>query len=299
LANLAAQQNAFTLAFVAMPFHLEGKRKREQAEEALSVLRSLCHGVVVVPNDLLLQQLDSHATALQAFELANEWIQRALRAIFKVLFARGYIQLSPQTLQQVLSHKGGKTLFALGQGKGENYVQAALQDLVLCPLLYTLEQSRKADHIALHMVAGSDLPLSGINAILSFVSEHFHALGKTCLGVFLDPSERQSLELCVLGSVDTEASGPHLTLDRAGVGLQGGDREAFSEAAAGPDLIERAFVSSKPEVKDSGCPVAQAEFTFVSQGHVRGFFDTSDKNAFQGEDLDVPTYLRRGIKLSL
>jgi len=31
----------------------------------------------------------------------------------------------------------------------------------------------------------------------------------------------------------------------------------------------------------------------------RGLFDETEQNLFNGEDLDVPTYLRRGIKIRL
>ena len=45
----------------------------------------------------------------------------------------------------------------------------------------------------------------------------------------------------------------------------------------------------------------QEEFGF--QGGVptenRGAFDKSDRNLFEGQDLDVPTYLRKGIKVSV
>ena len=31
----------------------------------------------------------------------------------------------------------------------------------------------------------------------------------------------------------------------------------------------------------------------------RGYFEKTDRNEYQGEDLDVPAYLRRGIKIKL
>jgi cell division protein FtsZ len=31
----------------------------------------------------------------------------------------------------------------------------------------------------------------------------------------------------------------------------------------------------------------------------RGSFDKSDRNLFEGQDLDVPTYLRKGIKVTV
>jgi cell division protein FtsZ len=43
---------------------------------------------------------------------------------------------------------------------------------------------------------------------------------------------------------------------------------------------------------------AQDEFGF-GEVESRGHFEKTDRNLFDGQDLDVPTYLRRGIKISL
>ena len=43
----------------------------------------------------------------------------------------------------------------------------------------------------------------------------------------------------------------------------------------------------------------QNEFHFVGEDEQRGYFDHTERNFFEGEDLDVPTYLRRGLKIHL
>jgi cell division protein FtsZ len=42
----------------------------------------------------------------------------------------------------------------------------------------------------------------------------------------------------------------------------------------------------------------QNEFSF-NELESRGYFDKTDRNLFEGQDLDVPTYLRKGIKIAL
>jgi cell division protein FtsZ len=46
---------------------------------------------------------------------------------------------------------------------------------------------------------------------------------------------------------------------------------------------------------------AKAEQNEFSFGEIesRGYFDKTDRNLFEGQDLDVPTYLRKGIKITL
>ena len=57
VAGLAAETGATVLAFATMPFSHEGERRMRQANEAAVRIGQKCHGLVVVHNDLLLQQV--------------------------------------------------------------------------------------------------------------------------------------------------------------------------------------------------------------------------------------------------
>jgi len=50
-----------------------------------------------------------------------------------------------------------------------------------------------------------------------------------------------------------------------------------------------------------GAKPTQEEFGFGGNvaSENRGTFDKSDRNLFEGQDLDVPTYLRKGIKVTV
>ena len=42
-------------------------------------------------------------------------------------------------------------------------------------------------------------------------------------------------------------------------------------------------------------------FDFMEESNQRGIFDDdlAEKNLYEGEDLDVPSYLRRGVKIAV
>jgi cell division protein FtsZ len=62
-------------------------------------------------------------------------------------------------------------------------------------------------------------------------------------------------------------------------------------APAGP--AKNGAKSDAPAAK-----TAQHEFGF-GEVERRGHFEKTDRNLFDGQDLDVPTYLRKGIKINL
>ena len=43
----------------------------------------------------------------------------------------------------------------------------------------------------------------------------------------------------------------------------------------------------------------QNVFGFMEKENQRGIFDESSRNMYEGEDLDVPAYLRKGVKIAI
>ena len=59
------------------------------------------------------------------------------------------------------------------------------------------------------------------------------------------------------------------------------------------------FGRRKPEPKVSEPKAEQSEFKFMEMSEQRGFFEDTPVNIRKGEDLDVPTFMRRNIKINL
>ena len=186
VAQIATEAGALVIAFVMLPFTTEGARRRQLADQALAELRQNCDAVIPLPNDLLLQHLPEDATVLDAFGQADAWIGRAIRSISAILFHTGLINLDFATLRRTFTPRGGKTLFGLGQGAGENCVAEALHDLMLCPLLHTPELSRRADRLLVNIVGGPELSLARVNEIVAAIAEKFGSREQTVLGAVID-----------------------------------------------------------------------------------------------------------------
>src|SRR5690606_14385868 len=173
VAEIASEAGALVIAFVTMPFSFEGGRRLKQAEEGLAALRRVCDAVIPLPNDVLLQEADENETVLDSFARADEWMGRGVKSIWAMLFKTGLINLDFATLRQVFQQRGGKTLFGLGEGSGENAVADTVSSLKLCPLLHTPEFSRKADRLLVNIIGGTDLTLPKVNDLMTAITEQF------------------------------------------------------------------------------------------------------------------------------
>ncbi|MSU49967.1 MAG: cell division protein FtsZ [Opitutus sp.] len=303
VAEIAAETGAVVIAFVTMPFSFEGGRRLKQAEEGLRALRQVCDAVIPLPNDVLLQEAAENETVLDSFARADAWIGRGVRSIWSMLFKTGLINLDFAALRQAFQHRGGKTLFSLGEGQGENAVADAIASLKLCPLLHTPDFSRKADRLLVNILGGADLTLPKVNEIMTAITDQFGRDSHIIMGAVIDEDMASRVEICVIGTSDMGGRGmPQRRLVAPGVkgkGSSSGGAVLRNETPAAHPPANVPGPAPEFDLKVvHGAKPSQEEFGF-GEVESRGHFEKTDRNLFDGQDLDVPTYLRKGIKISL
>jgi cell division protein FtsZ len=286
VARLAAQAGALVIAFAPLPFSFEGGRRLKQADEALRALRPVCDAVISLPNDALLQAAGAGETALNAFARGDEWIGRAVKAVWAMLFRTGLINVDFATLQSAFPARGGKTLFGLGSGVGENPAAAALESLRLCPLLATAEAARKADRLLVHLTGGADLTLDRVNEIMTALTAQFGREAHIIMGAVIDEALPGRVEIVVLGTSDLGSTSRR-------------PLSALRPRAAPASATNGGAAPAESVTTTAKAKAAQDEFAFGGEAESRGYFDKTERNLFEGQDLDVPTYQRNGVKIVL
>jgi cell division protein FtsZ len=306
VAELAAEAGAVVIAFVTLPFSFEGGRRRKQAEEALAELRRVCDAVIPLSNDMLLQEGTEQTSVLDSFAQADQWIGRGVKSIWAMLSRTGLINVDFTALRQVFQQRGGKTLFGLGVGEGENPAQSALADLKQCPLLHTPEYARKADRLLVNITGGADLSLTKVHELMTAITEEFGREAHVVMGAAIDEGLQGKVEICVIGT--TDLGGRNFTRPvKLAPGRRPAERPAGATAtSSAPE--NNTNVKTTVTTSATAHPIAavhankptQEEFGFQGEpAENRGSFERSDRNLFEGQDLDVPTYLRKGIKITV
>jgi len=300
VAEVAAKTGALVLAFATLPFSFEGARRKHIAEESIGELRQLVHGMIPLPNDVLLQEGEEDTSVLKAFAVADRWIGRGVNSLCAMLLKTGLINQDFGSLRSVFHDRGGKTVFGTGTANGPDYVKNALEDLFICPLLHMGDRPSQLDRIIVNVIGGADLGISKVNEIMSLVSKRFGSREDLIFGAVIDEARHESLEICVLGKADMEVTAAvekATATARTKTTLEGGlglETEISKE-----DKPPRPVHSSKLPKKQQTLEVNQDEFTFIDNDEQRGYFEKTDRNEYNGEDLDVPTFMRRGIKIKI
>ena len=300
IAEVAKQRGALVIAFVNMPFTFEGERRFKSAETALKELRATADAVIPLPNDMLLQEESAQDSVLGAFSKADEWITRGVKSIWAILLKSGLINVDISSLREVFSIRGAKTLFGFGVGEGTHFIQDALDDLVICPLLHVPDFSKRADNLLVNIVGGTDLSMSQVQEIMNFVTDKFGSRENTVLGAVIDEGKTNTVEICVMGTTDMGGFRGVRPAHKAPPAPRKKAEPAKKSVIAAKSLRNPI---SAGEARKKGqlelIPNLQQEMIFEGMEEHRGFFEETGRNEHEGFDLDVPTYLRRGIRVVL
>ena len=290
IAQIAEACGCVVIAFVTLPFGFEGKHRQTLARESLSLLRQHCHAVIPLNNEHILQRMGSQVSALDAFIDVDKWVVAALEAFKSMLLKPGLMEVDFAQLKKSLCFRGGRTLYGYGEGKT---APEAVQTLLHSPLRYLPEFAQKADALIVHIEIPQDLSLNDIHSLMDLLTKEFSSKMNTLLGAVVNKNEASRVKLFVLGTTDVNSSlnGNQLTL----VGETAANLKKKKHKKQGRKKIPQ---EADPVTK-KGPMEGQREFLFARSAEDRGFFSTTGINLYEGEDLDIPTFLRRGIKINL
>lgn len=304
VARIAREEGALVIAFAALPFRREGTVRRERAQAALEALRKESNALIAMPNDLIFREVDEEATLMEAFATADRWIRLGVHAIWSMLFQTGFINVDFSSLRSALSDPGRRTLFATGYGKGESLVEDAVADLENCPLLQMPDSglSDETDQLILNLTGGPDLTMGMVNQVLDAVAEKFGCRQSVVFGASIDGGFYNQLRITAIGTVRSPKAAkgfspqPAASIPPNQPPEPPKAKKPSGPAAARPEPPE----PLAPSAADGNGhpPRSQEEFAFPRQEENRGLFEKTNPNLYEGEDLDIPTYLRRGIKIT-
>ena len=297
LAARAKADGITTLASVGMPFAFEGRQKRELASTSLGKLHDLCDAVAVIDNDRLSGGVPSTAAVGEAFASADLVLKSSLLALRGMLSTSGPVKITRNDLAAVLGIPGTMTHFGYGRAQGANRLHEALEEALKSPLL-TLPgkgSSLKQAVTALLLLSGpSNLSFAEVQRA---VGEIERIAGERCqikVGVHAEGSPESPLELFLL----TSSGGVIRTKEKNTEESIPGVRHTGIPARKPEELP--AFPKNDPsKAKPAKMnAVKQTQGVLDLESYQRGRFDKSEPTIVAGQDLDIPTFIRKGIKLA-
>jgi len=299
IARLAREAGALVFAFCPLPFSWE-KNRHAQSQECLGEVRKFANAVVPLPNDSLLQIGGTDATALECFAEAGRNVSKGISAVCSLVFRRGMIDVDFVDLKKAFNLRSGRTLFGYGEGNGQDAIREALRELMLCPMLHLPDVSKAADALLILITGGTSLGMSALQQASLEIRDEFKAGEHVVFGAHVDENLGERVQIVVLGATDLEAGmqadvapSAEQVMIASTKARQAHESKLRQQIKSSPKESNRVGKRGKKE------SLEQNTFDFMEEQNQRGIFDDSSRNLYEGEDLDVPAYLRRGVKVAI
>jgi len=290
LARAAREAGALVLAFVTSPFDCEGNRREAQARQSLEQLKSAADGVICLPSQKIFKLIDENTSLLETFRVTSGFLIEGVRGVWQLITRPGLIQVHFADLSGLLRDRHAENAFAFVEASGAGRSREVVEKILAHPLLDEGRALAESDAVLVSLMAGKDLTMAEVNRVMEQVKRQCgHA--QIIMGAAVDAdlknklcvtliAARQNVQPASPASARSEGRGMTLTATA--------HRDGTSHRDA---MVAR---GSRPRPKNSKPIQTQLPLTIVSKGR----FDKSEPTLHHGEDLDVPTFLRRGIALN-
>jgi len=284
LAKAAREAGALVLAFVTLPFNHEGDRRATQARHSLEQLKSVADGVICLPGVKTERLLDEHTSLIDLFPLTDAFLIEAVRGVWQLLARPGLIQVHFNELCSLVRDRHTESAFAFVEAAGAGRSREVIEKLVAHPLLDEGRALAEAETVLVSLTAGRDLTMAEVNRVMEQMKRQCtHA--QIIMGAAVDNAFRDKLGVMVIAARPNPVSAPQLDIRPSLPATSTTTTTSVSQARPGP---ARRTPAGKKLVQ------SQLSLSVATKGR----FDNVDPTVHHGENLDEPTYLRRGMSLN-
>src|SRR5258705_7264471 len=198
IASLATELNALTVAVVTKPFHFEGRRRMQQAEQGLRELQECVDTVITIPNERLLHTVDRGVSLSDSFRVADDVLRQAVQGISDLITVPGLINLDFADVKSIMQGMG-MALMGAGRATGENRAIEATQQAISSPLL---EEAtiQGANGGLINITGGPDLTLFEVNAASSIIRESADDDANIIFGAVIDENMTDEMKITVIAT---------------------------------------------------------------------------------------------------
>jgi len=303
LARAAKETGALVLAFVTLPFACEGNRRQQQARQSLEQLKSVADGVICLPCQKTFKLIDENTSVLDTFRITGELLVEGVRGVWRLLTRPGLIQIHFDDLCALVRDRHSESAFASVEASGPARSREVVEKLLNHPLLDEGRALGESDAVLVSIMGGKDLTMNEVGRVMEQIGRHCER-AQVIMGATVDETMKARLSVTVIAAKQNSTAPPAELLaspaDTTEPSAVRGSAWSTSRCVPPASPLEQREQgltrpsSGRGRKAASRMRQAQLPLAIISKGR----FDKSEPTIHKGEDLDIPTYIRRGVALN-
>lgn len=209
IAEISKEVGALTVAVVTRPFSFEGARRKTSANQGIDSLRDKVDTLIVIPNQKVLEIIDSKVSVLEAFKKVNSILHQGVKGIAELITTPGLINVDFADVRSIMQD-AGTALMGIGIAGGENRTINAVKQAISSPLLESSIQGAKG--VLFNIVGGPDLSMSEVDQAASVIAQTVDPDADIIFGAVIDERMMDQVRVTVIATrIDgTDMRFPHI-----------------------------------------------------------------------------------------
>tara|TARA_B100001287_G_scaffold69935_1_gene57587 strand:+ start:164 stop:1369 length:1206 start_codon:yes stop_codon:yes gene_type:complete len=281
ISQVSRELGILTVGIVTLPFNFEGPKRMKRALDGMAEMKKACDTLIAIPNQKLMSIVDKNTTLPEAFQMADTVLHQAAKGISDLINVQGVINLDFADVETIMKNMG-EAIMGTGTASGQERAVLAAQQAISSPLLDDAS-IKGAQGVLVNITGGDNLTLMEANEATSIIFEEAGISANIIFGAVIDPELKDEIRVTVI------ATGFNIpkAISRDDEDFHG--RPEMKTVDTPPtrqlqDEVNKPLHAQKENTEDT-----KPE----QQKPVMTFDDTDDNPIIYGNDLKIPTFIRR------
>ena len=197
VAQIARDMGILTVGIVTKPFAFEGRRRMEQAENGIAILREHVDSLVVIPNERLKLVSEQRITLANAFQAADSVLRQGVQSISELITAEAVINLDFADVTAIMKDAGYAHM-GIGRAEGKDKAEAAARDAIASPLLETTINGARG--VIINVTASPDIPLEDVDVACQLIHDACHPDANVIWGLTFNEQMDDELSITLVAT---------------------------------------------------------------------------------------------------
>jgi cell division protein FtsZ len=198
IAAAAREQGILTIGVVTKPFHFEGRRRMQAAEQGITELEKVVDTLIVIPNQNLFKIANEKTTFADAFKMADDVLHMGVRGVTDLMVMPGLINLDFADIRTVMSEMG-KAMMGTGEAEGPDRSRVAAESAISNPLLED-HSMKGAKGVLINITGGLDMTLHEVDEAANRIREEVDADANIIFGSTFDATMEGRMRVSVVST---------------------------------------------------------------------------------------------------
>ena len=274
VAELAAECGALTVVLAIEPLELESRS--ESASLSLQRLAQVADTVVRLSNQGVIERQGKGCLVPKCLEVSDNLVLESLMGLGRLMQSDGLLNIDFAHVRKIVGGQHGESHMATVEVAGDARPRALMDAILKHPFLEAENHLREAEGLLISLAGSESLSMAEVHEFV----EHLKVAApeaQLALGVHIDESLGKYLGAMVMMPC---------------------------ASAAVPEGEPEQPVNRLPAEAEGELPLGLADIPNLAQQQLplvavsKGRFDKGEPTVHDGEDLDVPTFLRRNLLLN-